>query len=59
MLAQLEPGVVEQAQRGDAQAFSAIVRLYQTPVFNYILRTVGDHELAEDLTQEEIGRAHV
>ena len=52
MLAQLEPGVVEQAQRGDAQAFSAIVRLYQTPVFNYILRTVGDHELAEDLTQE-------
>jgi RNA polymerase sigma-70 factor (ECF subfamily) len=29
-----------------------IVRAYETPVFNYVLRLVGDRSLAEDLTQE-------
>jgi len=29
-----------------------IVRAYQVPVFNYVLRLVGDRALAEDLTQE-------
>jgi RNA polymerase sigma-70 factor, ECF subfamily len=29
-----------------------IVRAYQVPVFNYVLRLVGDRSLAEDLTQE-------
>jgi RNA polymerase sigma-70 factor (ECF subfamily) len=29
-----------------------IVRAYETPVFNYVLRLVGDRTLAEDLTQE-------
>ena len=29
-----------------------IVRSYETPVFNYVLRTVGDRALAEDLTQD-------
>ncbi len=28
------------------------MRAYETPVFNYILRLVGDRTLAEDLTQE-------
>ena len=28
------------------------MRAYETPVFNYILRLVGDRSLAEDLTQE-------
>jgi RNA polymerase sigma-70 factor (ECF subfamily) len=28
------------------------VRAYETPVFNYVLRIVGDRGLAEDLTQE-------
>jgi RNA polymerase sigma-70 factor, ECF subfamily len=40
------------AQRGDERAFSVILRTYETPVFNYILRLVGDRTLAEDLTQE-------
>ena len=31
---------------------SLIVRAYETPVFNYVLRLVGDRALAEDLTQE-------
>ena len=28
------------------------MRAYETPVFNYVLRLVGDRALAEDLTQE-------
>jgi RNA polymerase sigma-70 factor, ECF subfamily len=44
--------VLRKAQRGDERAFSLIVRAYETPVFNYVLRLVGDRSLAEDLTQE-------
>jgi RNA polymerase sigma-70 factor, ECF subfamily len=51
-LAQPDPGVLRKAQRGDERAFSLIVRAYETPVFNYVLRLVGDRSLAEDLTQE-------
>jgi RNA polymerase sigma-70 factor (ECF subfamily) len=43
---------LRKAQRGDERAFSVIVRAYETPVFNYVLRLVGDRSLAEDLTQE-------
>jgi len=51
-LPQPDPGVLRRAQRGDERAFAIIVRAYETPVFNYILRLVGDRTLAEDLTQE-------
>jgi RNA polymerase sigma-70 factor, ECF subfamily len=51
-LPQPDPGVLRKAQRGDERAFSIIVRAYQAPVFNYVLRLVGDRALAEDLTQE-------
>ena len=51
-LSQPDPGVLRKAQKGDQRAFSLIVRAYETPVFNYILRIVGDRSLAEDLTQE-------
>ena len=51
-LAQPDFGVLRKAQRGDERAFSLIVRAYETPVYNYVLRLVGDRALAEDLTQE-------
>jgi RNA polymerase sigma-70 factor (ECF subfamily) len=51
-LQQPDLGVLRKAQRGDERAFSIIVRAYETPVFNYVLRLVGDRALAEDLTQE-------
>src|SRR5262249_58229854 len=51
-LAQPDFAVLKRAQRGDERAFSIIVRAYETPVFNYVLRLVGDRSLAEDLTQE-------
>jgi RNA polymerase sigma-70 factor, ECF subfamily len=52
-LAQPDLGVLRKAQKGDERAFSLILRAYETPVFNYVLRLVGgDRALAEDLTQE-------
>ena len=51
-LPQPDLGVLRKAQRGDERAFSIIVRAYQVPVFNYVLRLIGDRALAEDLTQE-------
>jgi RNA polymerase sigma-70 factor (ECF subfamily) len=50
--------VIRRAQRGDQAAFALIVDAYQTPIFNYILRTVGDRGLAEDLTQEVFLRVY-
>ena len=52
-LAQPDPGILKKAQRGDERAFSIILRAYERPVYNYVLRLVnGDRSLAEDLTQE-------
>ena len=52
-LTQPDLGVLRKAQRGDERAFSLIIRAYETPVYNYVLRLVGgDRSLAEDLTQE-------
>ena len=51
-LPQPDLGVLRKAQKGDERAFSIIVRAYETPVFNYVFRLVGERSLAEDLTQE-------
>ena len=57
-LTQPDPGVLRKAQRGDERAFTLIVRAYETPVYNYVLRLVGDRSLAEDLTQEVFLRVY-
>jgi RNA polymerase sigma-70 factor, ECF subfamily len=57
-LPQPDYGVLRKAQRGDERAFNLIVRAYETPVFNYVLRLVGDRALAEDLTQEVFLRVY-
>jgi RNA polymerase sigma-70 factor, ECF subfamily len=51
-LQQPDPGILRKAQRGDERAFSIILRAYETPVYNYVVRLVGDRSLSEDLTQE-------
>jgi RNA polymerase sigma-70 factor, ECF subfamily len=43
---------IRRAQRGDERAFAEIVGAYEAPVFNYVLRMIGDRTLAEDLTQD-------
>ena len=57
-LPQPDFGVLRKAQRGDERAFNLIVRAYETPVYNYVLRLVGDRALAEDLTQEVFLRVY-
>ncbi len=49
---QPDMAVVRRAQRGDERAFAILVRAYEAPIFNYVLRMVGDRTLAEDLTQD-------
>jgi RNA polymerase sigma-70 factor, ECF subfamily len=44
--------LLRKAQKGDERAFQTLVETYQGPVYNYVLRMVGDRALAEDLTQE-------
>jgi RNA polymerase sigma-70 factor, ECF subfamily len=51
-LPQPDLGVLRKAQRGDERAFAIIVRTYEQPVYNYVLRLTGDRSLSEDLTQE-------
>jgi RNA polymerase sigma-70 factor, ECF subfamily len=57
-LPQPDFGVLRKAQHGDERAFDLIVRAYETPVYNYVLRLVGDRSLAEDLTQEVFLRVY-
>lgn len=47
------------AQTGDRGAFAQIVQIYQDRIYNAVLRMVGDHEEARDLTQETFTRALV
>jgi len=57
-LPQPDPGVLRKAQRGDERAFAIIVRTYEQPVYNYVVRLTGDRVLAEDLTQEVFLRVY-
>ena len=57
-LPQPDFGVLRKAQRGDERSFTLILRAYETPLFNYILRLVGDRSLAEDMTQEVFLRVY-
>lgn len=47
------------AQLGDRGAFGQIVLLFQDRLYNAVLRMVGDHDEARELTQETFTRALV
>ena len=57
-LQQLDDEVIRKAQRGDRDAFALIVRTYEVPVYNHVLRLVNDRSLAEDLTQDVFLRVY-
>ena len=46
-----------QAQQGDRGAFGQFTRLYQDRLFNAMLRMVGNHDDALELTQDALTRA--
>jgi RNA polymerase sigma-70 factor, ECF subfamily len=43
-------------QRGDRAAFTRLVRRHQTPLFNYALRQLGAHAVAEEVVQDAFVR---
>ena len=52
-LHELDDGqVVMRHLAGEAQAFGTLVDRYQTRLLNFVNRTIGDRERAEDLVQE-------
>lgn len=56
--AAVEPSVVARAQAGDHAAFEAIFNQYQSAIYNYAYRLMGDPEDAFDLTQDTFLKAY-
>lgn len=46
------PALLEAARAGNADAFAAVVRQFETPTYGFILRMVRRPAVAEDLSQE-------
>src|SRR5690349_4458750 len=58
-LHELEDGqVVMHHLAGESQAFGTLVDRYQTRLLNFVNRTIGDRERAEDLVQEVFIRVY-
>lgn len=49
--------LAQRAQHGSLDAFARLVEIFETRLFNFILRRVGKRQDAEDLTQEAFLRA--
>ncbi len=47
-----EPALIQEAQRGDLDAFNTLILTYQDMLFNTALRIMGDEDAAADATQE-------
>lgn len=50
--------LVEECQGGDPTAFDALVRRYKDRIYNVVYRFLGNHEDAQDVTQEVFIRAY-
>lgn len=44
--------LLDRFHAGDAEAFAQLLRRYEQPIYNFLLRSVRDRTAAEDLTQE-------
>ena len=53
----LDEPLVKRAQAGDRNAFSELVRRHQDRVYRYLLRMLGSHEDALELTQDAFVKA--
>jgi len=53
-----DASVVESFLGGDERAFQELVERYQTRLLNFVYRTIGDRERAEDLVQDVFIRVY-
>jgi RNA polymerase sigma-70 factor (ECF subfamily) len=51
--------LTREARAGEQQAFEMLVRRYQSPLFNFIYRFVGDYDQACDISQEVFLRLYL
>jgi len=56
-MAETEPFLIQRAQKGDHEAFAALVTEHQRYVYNLALRVLNNEEEALDLAQETFVRA--
>ena len=49
---------INQSRQGNDEAFTRLVEVYQTPVYNLCYRMLGEVEAAEDAAQESFLRAY-
>lgn len=54
-----EASLVTRAQAGDQRAFEELFTIFQTPIYNYIYRTMGSPEDAYDMTQDTFLKAYL
>lgn len=47
-----EKALIKSCQKGEKQAFEELIRLFYPYVSKFLLKTTGDENLAEDLTQD-------
>ena len=47
-----EAALIAELQAGSEEAFAGLIARYHQPIFSLLARTVQDHEVAADLTQE-------
>jgi RNA polymerase sigma-70 factor (ECF subfamily) len=50
--------IVERVLNGDPEAFNLLVRQWEKPIYNFILRMVGDRDEAMDLCQDSFMKAY-
>ncbi|RFT15939.1 MAG: RNA polymerase sigma factor RpoE [Candidatus Saccharicenans subterraneus] len=53
-----ELDLVNRARRGEVEAFMALIRTYQVPIYRLIYRMTGNREDAADLMQETMLKAY-
>jgi RNA polymerase sigma-70 factor (ECF subfamily) len=50
--------IIERVLKGDTDAFNLLVRQWEKPIYNFIVRMIGDREEAMDLCQETFMKAY-
>jgi RNA polymerase sigma-70 factor (ECF subfamily) len=56
LLDEADETLMEMYQRGEVRSFEVLLSRHRKPVYNFILRFVGDKETAEDLLQDTFMR---